>query len=72
MAVLRVHQKSVRIPEELAELRAVRERYQREKPSPEEALAQSGNHRLVPLGDTLCVESQRLEGQDGRKQTTLR
>jgi hypothetical protein len=51
MSVRRVYQKAQRNPEQLAELRAVRERYQREKPSPEEALAQSGHERLVPLGE---------------------
>ena len=55
MTVRRVTQKSERTAEELAELRAVRERYQREKPSPEEALAQSGYDRLAPLGEVILL-----------------
>ena len=55
MTVKRIHQKSERTPEELAELRAVRERHQAEKPSPEEALAQSGHERLVPLGEVILL-----------------
>ena len=55
MTVRRATQKTERTPEELAELRAVRERYQREKPSPEEALAQSGHDQLVPLGEMILL-----------------
>ena len=55
MTVRRVIQKTVRTAEELEELRAVRERYQREKPSPEEALAQSGHDRLAPLGEVILL-----------------
>ncbi len=55
MIVRRVTQKTEWTPEELAELRAVRERYQREKPSPEEALAQSGHDRLAPLGEVILL-----------------
>ena len=55
MTVKRIYQKSERTPEELAELRSVRERYQAEKPSPEEALAQSDHERLVPLGEVILL-----------------
>jgi DNA-binding Xre family transcriptional regulator len=55
MTIRRVYQKAQRSPQQLTELRAVRERYQREKPSPEEALAQSGHERLVPLGEVLLL-----------------
>ncbi len=55
MSIRRVYQKAQRTPQQLAELRAVRERYQREKPSPEDALAQSGHDRLVPLGEVLLL-----------------
>jgi DNA-binding Xre family transcriptional regulator len=55
MSVRRVYQKAERSPEQLAELRAVRERCQREKPSPEEALAQSGHEQLVPLGEVILL-----------------
>jgi DNA-binding Xre family transcriptional regulator len=55
MSVRRVYQKAQRSPEQLAELRAVRDRYQREKPSPEEALAQSGHESLAPLGEVILL-----------------
>ncbi len=55
MSVRRVYQKAQRSPEQLAELRAVRERYQREKPSPAKALAQSGHEQLVPLGEVILL-----------------
>ncbi len=55
MSVRRVYQKAERSPEQLAELRAVRERYQREKPSPDEALAQSGHEQLAPLGEVILL-----------------
>ena len=55
MTVKRIHQKSERTAEELAELRAVRERYQAEKPSPEQALAQSGHEGLIPLGEVILL-----------------
>lgn len=57
MTIRRVYQKAERTPSELAELRAVRERYQSEKPSPEQALAQSGHERLVPLGEVMFLHS---------------
>lgn len=55
MSVQRVHQKAERTPEQLAELRAVRERYQREKPSPDAALTASGHPELLPLGEVLFL-----------------
>src|SRR5690348_9986456 len=42
-----------RTSEELAELRAVRERFQREKPSLEQVLAATGQTEAVPLGEYL-------------------
>src|SRR4051794_29423929 len=55
MSVQRVCQKTERTPEQLAELRAVREKYQREKPSPETALAESGHEELLPLGEVIFL-----------------
>jgi DNA-binding Xre family transcriptional regulator len=55
MSIRRVYQKAQRSSRELEELRAVRERYQREKPSPEQALARSGHERLVPLGEVMFL-----------------
>lgn len=50
-----VHRKSQRSPRETAKLRADRERYQREKPTPEELLAEGGHKEFVPLGELLFV-----------------
>src|SRR5271155_495087 len=50
-----VHRKSERTPEETARLRADRERYQREKPSPEQLLAEGGNAEFLPLGELIFL-----------------
>jgi ribosome-binding protein aMBF1 (putative translation factor) len=55
MAAKRVHQKSDRTPEEAAKLRAVRERYQREKPTPEQLLAEGGHQDFVPMGELMLL-----------------
>lgn len=55
MTVRRAYQKVQRTPEEVAEIRAVRERYQKEKPSPAKALAMSGHEQLVPLGEVFLI-----------------
>ncbi len=57
----RTHKPAVRTPEQLAELRAVRERLQRDKPTPEQLLAESGHPDFVPLGDLLRADAQRRE-----------
>src|SRR5438132_3624455 len=50
-----VHQKVKRTPEETARLRADRERYQRDKPTPEQLLAEGGHAEFVPLGELLLI-----------------
>ncbi|MBX9584054.1 MAG: helix-turn-helix transcriptional regulator [Gemmataceae bacterium] len=50
MSVRRVYQKAARTPGQAAELAAVRAKYQREKPSLEQALAENGYAEPVPLG----------------------
>jgi hypothetical protein len=50
-----VHRKSKETPEETASLRAARERYQREKPSPEQLLAEGGHKEFVPLGELIAL-----------------
>ena len=50
-----VHRKSKRTPEETARLRADRERYQREKPTPEQLLAEGGHKDFVPLGELILL-----------------
>lgn len=55
MRAKRAYVKTERTPEELAELRAVREKYQREKPSLAQALAESGEAAPMPLGAVIML-----------------
>lgn len=73
MTVKRVTQQSNRTPAELADIRAVREKYRREKPSPEAALAESGHERLVPLGEVILLHQllALLKHERERQQLTL-
>ena len=50
-----VHRKSQRTPKETARLRADRQRYQRDKPSPEQLLAEGGHKQFVPLGELMFI-----------------
>src|SRR5437870_8590000 len=50
-----VHRKAPRTPKETARLRADRERYQREKPTPEQLLAEGGHQTFVPLGELVLL-----------------
>ena len=45
--------KTIRTPEEIARLRADRERYQRDKPTPMQLLAEGGHDDFLPLGAIL-------------------
>ena len=71
MPIKHVYRKMVRSVEEVAKLRADRERYQREKPSPEQLPSEGGHERFVPLGELIQVhqlavwlkESNRDSGQ---------
>ncbi|HET6574138.1 MAG TPA: helix-turn-helix transcriptional regulator [Fimbriiglobus sp.] len=73
MSVRREYRKTGRTPEQLAELRAVRERYQREKPSPEQALAASGQTDFLPLGEVVLLRqiATELKRERERKGMTL-
>jgi DNA-binding Xre family transcriptional regulator len=55
MSAKHVHRKAERTPEEVARLRADRERYQREKPTPGQLLAEGGHTDFVPLGELLLL-----------------
>ncbi len=50
-----VHRKSQRTPKETAKLRADRKRYQRDKPSPEQLLAEGGHQQFIPLGELMFI-----------------
>jgi DNA-binding XRE family transcriptional regulator len=55
MSVRHVFRKAERTPEETARLRADRERYQRERPTPAHLLAEGGHTDFVPLGELLAL-----------------
>src|SRR5262249_6656188 len=69
----RIASRRMQTAEELSELRAVRERFQREKPTLEQILAATGQAEAMPLGEYL--HAQGLLGALGRelerKQVTL-
>jgi DNA-binding phage protein len=48
-----IHQKTTRTPKETARLRALRDRYQRDKPSPQQLLAEGGHADFVTLGELM-------------------
>ena len=50
-----LHRKSSRTKEETARLRADRERYQRDKPTPEQLLAEGGHGEFVSLGELMLL-----------------
>lgn len=51
----RIIRKTERTPEQVAELRAVRDHYQRTKPTPDEALAASNHAEFRTLGEVLLL-----------------
>lgn len=55
MSMKQTHRKIERTPEEAARLREVRERYQRDKPTPEELLTESGQTEFTTLGEVLLL-----------------
>ena len=50
-----VHRRAQRTPKETARLRADRERYQRQKPTPAQLLAEGGHKEFVPLGELMFI-----------------
>ncbi len=71
MTANRIHRPADRTPEELAELRATRERLQRERPAPEQLLAESGHPDFVPLGDLLLLHELASEFRRQRERQGL-
>ena len=53
MTVKREFRKSERSPQETARLRSARDRYQQEKPAPEQLLTEGGHANFVSLGQLL-------------------
>src|SRR5260370_12249324 len=62
-----------RTPEELAELREVRQRFQRDKPTLEQVLAATGQTEAMPLGEYLQAQEliRALRQERERQQVTL-
>jgi hypothetical protein len=62
-----------RTPEEIAELRALRERFQQEKPTLEQVLAATGQKEAMPLGEYLQAQEllRALRQERERQQVTL-
>jgi hypothetical protein len=50
-----VHRKSARTAKEAAAVRADRERYQRDKPTPKQLLAEGGHEAFIPLGELMLL-----------------
>jgi DNA-binding Xre family transcriptional regulator len=50
-----LYRKSPRTPKETAKLRADRARYQRDKPAPQQLLAEDGHKEFVPLGEMIFL-----------------
>jgi DNA-binding Xre family transcriptional regulator len=68
-----VYRKANRTPEETARLRADRERYQRDRPTPEQLLAEGGHEDFIALGDLLRLHQvmASLKSERERQQVTL-
>lgn len=73
MKIKRESRKTERSPEEIAKIRGERERYQRDKPTPEQLLAEGGHEDFVPLGQYLELHafSSWMKQQRAEHQMTL-
>ncbi len=66
-----VHRKIPRTPEEIAKLKADRERYQSEKPTPEQLLAEGGHEHFIRHGDLLMLHCLLFELKKERERQKL-
>jgi DNA-binding Xre family transcriptional regulator len=73
MPAKRVTRKIERTPEQLAELKATRERYQRDKPTVEQLMLESNCSEPIPLGEYLAVKelAHRLKAERLKQKLTL-
>src|SRR4051794_32029691 len=73
MCAKRIYIKNERTPEQLAEVRALREHYQKTKPSLAEALKESGQERPMPLGEYMFLNQifSQLRQERERQNLTL-
>ena len=68
-----IHRKSQRTPEESERMRAERERYQRDKRTPQQLLAEGGHAEFVRLGDLMALHEMMaaLKKERQRQKLTL-
>ena len=66
-----VHRKFERTAQEAARLRSMRERYQRDKPTPEQLLTEGGHERFVRLGDFIALQQLLKELKEERLRQKL-
>jgi len=71
MTIRRVTRATRRTPEEAARLRADRERYQRDKPSIEQLLAEGGHTNTIPLGEFLNLQELMFAARRERERQQL-
>ena|ERR1019366_4771212 len=68
-----IHRKIPRTPEQHAKLKADRERYQRDKPTPEKLLEDGGHEDFIRHGDLLMLHEMMaaLKGERERQKLTM-
>jgi DNA-binding Xre family transcriptional regulator len=66
-----IHRKSKRTPEETARLRELRERYQRDKPTPEQLLEEGGHENFIRLGDLIQLHQMMASLKQERKRRKM-
>jgi DNA-binding Xre family transcriptional regulator len=71
MTIHRVTRRTDRTPAEAARLRADRERYQRDKPTVDQLLAEGGHTDTVPLGEFIALHEMMFELKRERERQGL-
>ena len=71
MSIKRISRRAERTPEETAALRADRERYQRDKPTVEQLLAEGGHEDTMPLGEFLTLQELLFQVRKERERQQL-
>src|SRR5436853_3710826 len=66
-----IYRKAKRTPKETARLKADRQRYQREKPTPEQLLAEGGHKEFVSLGELLLLHQLMASLKEERERQRL-
>ena len=68
-----LHRQAHRTAQQAARLRADRARYQRDKPTPEQLLAEGGHDQFIRLGDLIALHNMvaALKNERARRKLTL-